>query len=63
MTDESMQVADILGVDRPQGGCHSETLQVREQGSVFRRTVQVANETRNEDPARTVPYLAMRRGI
>jgi hypothetical protein len=63
MTDESMQVANILGIGRPQGGHHSETLQVREQGSIFRRTIQVADETRDEDPARAIPYLAMRRDI
>jgi hypothetical protein len=63
MIDESMQVADILGVGRPQTRCHSEALQVREQGSHFRCTIQRANETRNVDAARAVPYLAMRRDI
>lgn len=63
MTDESVQVANILDIGSLQSGRHSKTLQVREQGSRFCRTIQRADETRDVDAARAVPYLAMRRDI
>lgn len=63
MTDESVQVADNLDIGSLQSGRHFETLQVREQGSHFRCAIQRADETRDVDAARAVPYLAMRRDI